>query len=160
MDTYIPPNIRLINPISKRLTTNQRFISNELPTWVEQSQDLMLRSTVSFLIVTYSGTFLSFNHLSFCIFSCPLLFLIILFLCACQVPEINKMWFDDNTAMFRTKHLRCMALDLGPKYVTSTLNKRKRIFYLKNYVFTVDIPKFFLTFWYFLASFKQRNMFH
>ena len=37
----------------------------------------MLRSTVSFLIVTYSGTFLSFNHLSNCIFLCPLLFLAI-----------------------------------------------------------------------------------
>ena len=77
MDTYIPPNIKLINPISKRFTTNRRFTSDELPTWVEQSQDLMLRSTVSFLIVTYSGTFLSFNHLSNCTFSCPLLFLAI-----------------------------------------------------------------------------------
>ena len=42
-----------------------------------QSQDLMLRSTVSFLIVTYSGTFLSLNHLSNCFFPCPLLFLAI-----------------------------------------------------------------------------------
>ena len=42
MDTYIPPNIRLINPISKLFTTNQRFTSDELPTWVEQSQNLML----------------------------------------------------------------------------------------------------------------------
>ena len=48
LDTYIPPNIRLINPISKRFTPNLRFTSHELPTWVEQSQDLMLRSTVYF----------------------------------------------------------------------------------------------------------------
>ena len=68
---FIPPNTRLINQISKRLTTNRRFTSDELPTWVEQSQDLMLRSTVSFLIVTYSGPFLSFSHLSYCIFPCP-----------------------------------------------------------------------------------------
>ena len=52
-DTYIPPNIRLMNPISKWFTTNRRFTTDELPTLVEQSQDLMLRSTVSFLIVTY-----------------------------------------------------------------------------------------------------------
>ena len=47
IDSYIPPNIRLINPISKRFTNNRRFTSNELPTWVEQSQEIMLRSTVS-----------------------------------------------------------------------------------------------------------------
>ena len=56
---------------------NRRFTADKLPTWVEQSQDLMLRSTVSFVIVTYLGTFLSFNHLSNCIFPCPLLFLAI-----------------------------------------------------------------------------------
>ena len=76
-DTYIPPTFRLINPISMRSTTNQRFKSDELPTWVEQSHDLMIRSTVYFLIVTYSGTFLSFNHLSNCIFLCLLFFLAI-----------------------------------------------------------------------------------
>ena len=48
MDTYITPNIRLINLISKRFTTHRRFTSDELPTWVEQSQDRILRSTVSF----------------------------------------------------------------------------------------------------------------
>ena len=47
LNTFIPPNIRLINPISKRFTSNWRFTADELPTWVEQSQDLMLRSTVS-----------------------------------------------------------------------------------------------------------------
>ena len=73
LDTYIPPNIRLIT----RSLIQRRFTADELPTWVEQSQDLMLRSTVSFLIVTYSGSFLSFNHLSNCIFPCPLLFLAI-----------------------------------------------------------------------------------
>ena len=74
---YTPPNIRLINPISKRFKPNCRFTADEVPTWVEHSQDLMLRSTVSFLIVTYLGTFLSFNHLLNCIFPCPLLFLVI-----------------------------------------------------------------------------------
>ena len=75
MDTYIPPNIRLINPISRRFTNNRRFTSSELPIWVEESLNLMLTSTVSFLIVTYSDIFLSFNHLSNCFFSCPPLFL-------------------------------------------------------------------------------------
>ena len=70
-------NSRLINPISKRFTNNRRFTSDGLPIWVEQSQDQMLRSTNSFLIVTYSGTFLSLNHFSNCIFPCPLLFLAI-----------------------------------------------------------------------------------
>ena len=52
------------NPISKRFISNWRFTADELPTWVELSQDLMLRSAVSFLIVTYSSPFLSFNHLT------------------------------------------------------------------------------------------------
>ena len=77
LDTYIPPNIRLITRSLSGSHTNRRFTADELPTWVEQSQDLMLRSTVSFLIVTYSGAFLSFNHHSNCIFPCPLLFLAI-----------------------------------------------------------------------------------
>ena len=77
LDTYIPPNIRLITQSLSGSHTNRRFTADELPTWVEQSQDLMLRSTVSFLIVTYLGAFLSFNHLSNCIFPCPLLFLAI-----------------------------------------------------------------------------------
>ena len=47
MDTDIPPNIRLINPISKRFRTNQRFTSNEPPNWVEQSQDIMLNCLFS-----------------------------------------------------------------------------------------------------------------
>ena len=67
----------MINPISNQFTANRRYTADKLLTWVEQSQDLMLRSTVSFLIVTYSGTFLSFNHLSNCIFHRPLLFLVI-----------------------------------------------------------------------------------
>ena len=67
-------NTSFINPISNRFTSNRRYTSDELSTWVEQSQDLMRRSTVSFLIVTYLGTFLSLNHLSNCIFPCPLLF--------------------------------------------------------------------------------------
>ena len=32
MDNYVPSNIRLINPISKRFTANGGFISDELPT--------------------------------------------------------------------------------------------------------------------------------
>ena len=46
LDTYIPPNSNLItrslsgsHPISKRFTPNRRFSADELPTWVEQSQD-------------------------------------------------------------------------------------------------------------------------
>ena len=51
------PNIRLIKQVSKQFTINWRFTSNKLPYWEEQSQDLMLRSIVSFLVVTYSGNF-------------------------------------------------------------------------------------------------------
>ena len=54
-------DIRLINLISKLFTNNQSFTSDELSGWIEQSQDLMLRSTASFLIVTYSGPFLSYG---------------------------------------------------------------------------------------------------
>ena len=43
-------DIRLINLISKRSTNNRSYTSDELSTWVEQSQDLMLRTTASFLI--------------------------------------------------------------------------------------------------------------
>ena len=42
MDTYIPPYIRLISPIFKRFTTKRRFTSDELPTLIEQSQDLII----------------------------------------------------------------------------------------------------------------------
>ena len=75
-DTYIPPNIRLITRYLSGSHTNRRFTADE-QSRAEQSQDLMLRSTVSFLIVTYSGSFLSFKHLSNCIFPCQLLFLAI-----------------------------------------------------------------------------------
>ena len=78
MDTYIPPNIRLISPISTRLTYNRRFKSDELPTLIEQSQDLMLRSTVSFLIVRHIfGHFLVFQSSFIWHFSLPTLFLAI-----------------------------------------------------------------------------------
>ena len=33
------------NPISKWFTTNRRFKADELPTWLEQSQELMLDSS-------------------------------------------------------------------------------------------------------------------
>ena len=56
-------NIRLLNLIFKRFTYNRSYTSDELSLWVEQSQDLMQRSTASFLIVTNSGPFLSFGHL-------------------------------------------------------------------------------------------------
>ena len=49
----LPPYIRLINPISKRFTTNGSFTSDQLPTWVEHSSDLVLRSNVSFLVIAY-----------------------------------------------------------------------------------------------------------
>ena len=69
--THILPNIRSINLISKPFKTNRRFTSDELPTWVEQSQYLMQRLTVYFLIITYSDPFLYFDHLSSCIFVLP-----------------------------------------------------------------------------------------
>ena len=40
------PYIKLINLISTRFTYNQSYPSDELSTWAEQSQDLMLRSTM------------------------------------------------------------------------------------------------------------------
>ena len=39
LDTYIRPNIRLINPIFKRFKNNRSYIFDELSTWVEHSQD-------------------------------------------------------------------------------------------------------------------------
>ena len=107
MDTYIPPNIRLINPISKRFTHNRRFTSNELPSWIEQSQDLMLRSTVSFLIVIYSGPFLSFNHLSYCIFLAPF-YTSPFTLCAHWVSVCN--WHSLNTNYYGTTLVECQDL--------------------------------------------------
>ena len=67
----ITPNTRLVNPISKRFTYNRSYTSDELSTWIKQSQVLMLRSTDSFLIVTYSGPFLLFDHLFKLHFSSP-----------------------------------------------------------------------------------------
>ena len=78
---YITPFIGLIDPISRWFKINWRFASDELSTWLEQSQDLMLRSTFSFLLVTYSGLFLSFNHLSNYIFPCQLLIIVIYAMC-------------------------------------------------------------------------------
>ena len=62
---YIPPNTRLINLISKRFTSDRWFTSNELSTWVDLSQDLMLISTVCFLTLraTCSPT-VEFSRLS------------------------------------------------------------------------------------------------
>ena len=40
LDTCEPPNIRLINLISKQFTYNQNYTSFELCTWVEQIQSL------------------------------------------------------------------------------------------------------------------------
>ena len=71
-DTYIPLNIRLINPIFMRFTNNGKIHIQWAAYLGKQSQDLMLRSTVSFPIVKYSDTFLSFNDLSNCYFPCPL----------------------------------------------------------------------------------------
>ena len=53
LDPCILPDIRVINLIPKLFTYNRSYTSNELSTRVEQSQDLMLRSTASFLIVTH-----------------------------------------------------------------------------------------------------------
>ena len=60
LDNYnIPSNIELINTISKQFKTIKDSFDG-LPTWIVQSQDLMLRSTVFFPIVTYSGFFFVF----------------------------------------------------------------------------------------------------
>ena len=76
-DTKISSNIRLINLISKRFTTNRRFASDELPI-CRAKQDIMQRSTVSFFSSSYIREFfLSFNHLLNFIFPCSLLFLTI-----------------------------------------------------------------------------------
>ena len=77
---WIPPDIRLINPISKHYAIQD---SHSMSCRKEQSQDLMLRSTtcISFLDVTYHGPFLSFNHLSNWIFPCPLQLLTIYAMC-------------------------------------------------------------------------------
>ena len=40
---------------------SRRYSFDYLPTWVDQSQDLMLRSTVSFPIITYSRSFSVFQ---------------------------------------------------------------------------------------------------
>ena len=60
LDTYIPPNSKLINLVSQQLTCNRSYTPNELSTWVEQVQDVKLRSTFPLLIVTYLTPFLSF----------------------------------------------------------------------------------------------------
>ena len=99
MDTYIPHNIRLIYPISKRFTYNQSFTSDELSTWVEQSQDIRLISTVSFLIVTYLGPFLFSIIFSNCIFPCPLLFLVIH---SVHAGYLFCNWHSLNTNYLRT----------------------------------------------------------
>ena len=120
MNTYIPPNIRLINPISKRFTNNWRYISNELPSWVEPSQDLMLRSTVSFLIVTYSDTFLSFNHLSNCFFPCPLLFLAIYALHAGYLFVTDTNYYGTTfggvPGSFNSDQIECMCSQNRPRF--------------------------------------------
>ena len=107
MDTDIPHNIRLINPISKQFTTNRRFTTDELPTWVEQIQDLMLRSTVFFLIVTFLGTFSSFHHRSNCIFPCPLLFLAIYALHAGYLYVTDTL---STTTILETRSVECQDL--------------------------------------------------
>ena len=68
LDTYILPNIKLINPILKRFTINRRFASDELATWIKQSQNQKQGSTL-FSYRHIFGHFLvyqlSFNHVSF-----------------------------------------------------------------------------------------------
>ena len=67
MDTYIQPNM-LINPISKRFTTNQRFTSDELPFF------LRLHKIVEGLYFHFS--------LSVCLSVC---------LCVCPTLLFNKI---------------------------------------------------------------------
>ena len=124
MDTYIPPNIRLINPISKRFTPNWRFIFDELPSWVEQSQDLILRSTVLFLIITYSGTFLSFNHLLNWIFSLstfiPRGLRFAGWLSVCNWHSINTNYYRTTLSVvprsFNSDQIECMCSQNRPHF--------------------------------------------
>ena len=124
METYIPLNIRLIYQISKRFTYNQRFTSDELPVWVEQSQDLMLRSTVSFIIVTYLDTFwmspiwMTYHVclsvcLSFCLSICLFVYLsvclfvclyVCLFIYLSVLPIKKKKRCDINWLRYKTGH--------------------------------------------------------
>ena len=125
LDIYIPFNIRLITRSLSGSHTNRRFTADELPTWVEQIQNLMLRSTVSFLIITYSGSFLSFNHLSNCIFPCPLLFLALYALHAGNLFETDTLSTPTITEpssvecqdlLIPTRSNACVArIDLGLK---------------------------------------------
>ena len=59
MNTYLPPNIRLINPISRRFTTNRRFTSDDLPTWAERgrtTQAITIQATHTYQIPTQAIT--------------------------------------------------------------------------------------------------------
>ena len=60
---FRPIKYLLDQPDLKEVHNDRIFPTDELSTWVEHSQDLMLISTVNFLIVTYSGPFLPFNPL-------------------------------------------------------------------------------------------------
>ena len=122
LDTYIPSNIRLINPISKRFTYNWSYTSDEWSTWVEQSQDLMLRSTVSFLIVTYFSCLLII--FSNCIFPCPLLFLVIHSVHAgylfCNWHSLNTNYlrttFDGVPGCFNSDQIKCICCQNRPLF--------------------------------------------
>ena len=89
--THIQPNIRLVNPISKRFTNYWRFTSDKLSRCVEQRQDLMQRSTISFLIVEDSGPFLSFNHFQVAFFTAHFYSTLCTLMCACWVSVTNSL---------------------------------------------------------------------
>ena len=83
----------------------------------------MLRSTVSFLIVTYLGSFLSFNHLSNCIFPCPLLFLAIYALHAGYLfvtDTLNTNYYGTTfggvPGSFNSDQIECMCSQNRPRF--------------------------------------------
>ena len=94
LDTIILPNIMLINLISKWFTYNQSYTSDDLSTRIEQSQDLMLRWNVSFLIITYlalsilSIIFSSYLFTCLSFWWCMYVPFFLLMLCTCQLLSI------------------------------------------------------------------------
>ena len=117
MDTCIPPAIRLINLISKRFTYNRSSTIDELSTWVEQNKDLMLRSTASFFIVTYSDPF---GHLSKLHFSLPT-FIPRCLAYACRVSVLqlplsqHQLFRSEVPGSFDSNQTKCMCSQSRPR---------------------------------------------
>ena len=87
--------LHICNLISQRLTNNYRFTSDELPTWIEQSQDLILRSTGFFPLSHIFRLSLISQSTFWLYFSCPFLVLAIYAICAWWLSVYN--WHSLNT---------------------------------------------------------------